>query len=175
MGVRRGVGLWCVFSLVLPLLSCGQAAPHVSTPFEVRTKGAVAELGFYAPFKRRYLFYLDLCYGPGGAVEQERIRGVALESTFDPARQQKLWRTRPIPLRLTVSRLDFNGVLTLVHEGEYAQHRLESHGHGCISTIITSAELAPDYYRVRVEALEEVPALRGVPTRLQLRVPGHPK
>jgi len=144
----------------------------VNVPFQAGVKGAVAEVAFDAPLAKIYVFYLDLYYRSGDRQDQERV-SQQVDSWGNYSDGQPARYAPPLPVHLTVFCLDTGA--SIVFDRTFTQHRLEGHGVDYYSEVITSAHLEPGHYQARIEALEDVAALKDIPVHFDVHVPGHPK
>src|ERR1700712_1245722 len=113
----------------IALSFCGLVTPpaHATVLFKAAgMKGASAEVEFYVTATKTYFFYLNLFHAIGDRQDQERVSQL-LDSLGRRPDGQRVRLDPPIPLHLTVSRID-DDQSVVVLDGRYAQHTLNSHG-----------------------------------------------
>src|SRR5258705_882024 len=147
-------------ALLIVVMNARSLPARIDLPFAAGSKGAVAADEFYVPTTMTYTFHLDLRYTEGDSQERERLRALAGTGQYRDGRQ--INTGLPIPVRLRVDRIDKNGVSSIL-DSVFTDHDLESHGWNHFSKLIRRIRLQPARYRARIEALENIPELQGVP------------
>jgi len=148
--------------------------PHITLPFSLAKKGHVLTTDFKAGEKPyTYSFYISFNLR---SCDPEQLHRVAiLLGLIDPNTGQVFTqlddRSIPIPLKLTVIRLDGEKE-TVVYNKEVSK---TSSGGGTNSYLprgIDSIKLEPALYRVRLETLAAVPELADIPVNFEIGLPG---
>ncbi|MCX5865633.1 MAG: DUF5625 family protein [Deltaproteobacteria bacterium] len=105
--------------------------------------------------------------------EEQLHRVAILFGLIDPNTGQAFTqfedRSIPIPLKLTVSRLD-GGKETVVYNEEVS--KMYNAGAGGTDRGIAGIKLEPALYRVRLETLAAVPELADIPVNFEIGLPG---
>jgi hypothetical protein len=146
----------------------------VKVPFEAGTKGSVAEVQFRVPrTQHAYSFFLNLYFKEGDRQERDRVQRLAGTGAHD-------YEGRPIdtglaiPVRLIIERIG-NNVSKPILDRVFTDHELLAYGFDHYSKRITHVRLEAGRYRARIEALENIRELAGVPVRLLIGIPGNEK
>ena len=146
-------------------------AAQVDLPFHAGVKGSVVETQLHASTTKNYTFYLDLHFREGDQQDRERVRKLAGTGAYDrsgPGARQIDTGLR-IPVHLSVGRV---GAVTQwsILDADFASHDLEGFTAGYYSKIIAGARLEPGDYRVRLEALQNIPELSDIPVSFNIHV-----
>jgi hypothetical protein len=139
---------------------------NLNLPFQAGVKGAVLDTQFRVRTTEGYNFNLDLHFRENNAQDRERVRELAGTGQYNRAGRQ-INTGLPIPVRLRVSRIG-DGVESVVLDGAFTDHDLEGFSASYYAKIITGARLEPGTYRVRIEALQDIPELNDVLVQLDI-------
>lgn len=156
-----------------------QPRTHLLVPFDAGTKGATAEVELRVPRRASYGFRLEYLYRTGDRAAEMRVRsltqGPNLHGVSFDRENRPIDAGLMVPVRVRVLRegtespqLAYDAVLT--HQRVRGAGASPVEGYGSVGKDFTNAYavLDPGRYRVRVEALEDVPALRGIPVQFWL-------
>jgi hypothetical protein len=171
MGMRRVVTTFLVVLLFLTGSACAGHLPRqpLVLPFAAAHKGTVLTTDFQATEDNMYWFSLQLIFKQNNVEDRERIRKLAGSGGYDPKARKRLDNGLPIPLRLTITRLDPSGV-SPIHDKEIIEEELEGYSATYYSKIIDTVRLSPGNYRVRVEALRDIPELAETPINFTIYI-----
>jgi hypothetical protein len=143
-------------------------AAQVNLPFQAGVKDSVVETQFRALTTKSYTFYLDLHFREGDGQDRNRVSTIAGTGQRDRTGQD-VNRGLPIPVRLSVGRVGAEAEWSVL-DNVFVNHRLEGYSADNYSKIIAGALLEPGTYRVRVEALQDIPELDDVPVSFDVHV-----
>lgn len=146
--------------------------PRVDLPFAAGRKGEAVEARFHVPRDEYFAFTLDLYFKPGDQQDRSKIQKMAGSGARHPD-GRTVDDGISIPVKLTISRSTSEGETTLVQK-EITDEPLESYG-AAFSKTVYGTVLQKGDYRVRIEALEDVPELTDVPVNFDVRIPGNLK
>lgn len=144
-------------------------AKLVKVPFDASRKGAVATLEYFAPREHSYTVHLNLNYDEGQPQSRGRIDDIAGMGT--PRAGQVRHSPLHVPVRLRISKLE-DGLYATYFDKVIKQERLQSWGSGSFSWVIAGVHLVRGTYKVEALALEDTPALYGIPMDLDVHIPG---
>src|SRR5262245_10184590 len=156
-------------ALLIVLENARSIPASVDVPFAAGSKGAVVDTEFYVPTTMTYTFRLDLRYPEGDRQERERLSALAGTGQYRDGKQ--INTGLPIPVRLRVERIDQGGASSVL-DSVFTDHDLESYGWGHFAKLMTRIRMQPARYRARIEALEDIPQLAGVPVYFGIYVRG---
>lgn len=151
------------------LASCGpflNLSSHLDLPFEAGRRGASVETTMRVLYEEPYSFYLELQGKEGDRADVDRVQDLA--GVGHPRASRPYRRGLPIPVRLGVSRVGWRGE-DLLLDREFSEHTLEWTGPSP-GVMITRMPLPRGRYRLRIEALQDIPELAGTPVRFQVFV-----
>jgi hypothetical protein len=146
-------------------------AAHVDVPFQAGVKGSMVDAQFHVSRADGYTLYLNLDFKEGDADDRDRVRKLVGSSGYDgtgPGARQ-IDPGLSIPVRLSVGRVDA-GKTWSVLDDVFTDHRLEGYSATDYSKIITEVRLERGDYRVRIEALADIPELSGRPVHFDIHV-----
>lgn len=144
-------------------IASGSSVPVV-VPFSAQVKGTVLELDVRLREERGYLFLLQLGFTRGD--ESSRRRVARLAGTGARNADGGLVDTGlAIPLEMTIHRLQVPNA-TPVYRRQIANFALYSHSDTYYAKLVDRVPLAPGQYRIRIEALQDIPELQGTPVSL---------
>jgi Domain of unknown function (DUF5625) len=148
-----------------------EQSERVEVPFEAGTKGSVVEVQFRVPKKGyAYSFFLDLQYKEGDRQDRDRVQQLAVTGGYD-SNQRPINTGLAIPVRLIVERIGNDGSKPIL-DSVFTDHELAGSGSGSYSKRIISVRLEAGRYRARIEALENIRQLEGVPVHFAVGIPG---
>jgi hypothetical protein len=167
MGMRRVVTTFLVILLFLTGSACAQHLPRqpLVLPFAAAHKGTVLTTDFQATEDRIHLFLLLF-------KEKSVLPQYMGSGGYDPKARKRLDNGLPIPLRLTVSRLDPSEASPLFDK-EFFELELQGMSATDYSKMITAIKLSPGNYRVRLEALRDIPELAEASIKFVIGVITH--
>ena len=147
---------------------------YLKVPIQAGVKGTVLETQFRALTTKHYTFYLDLHFPEGDRQARERVRklsGTGQYNKSGPGARQ-IDTGLPIPIRLSVGRADDPDSEWSIINDVFIHHDLESYSANSYRKIIAGALFARGTYRVRVEALQDIPELSDIPVTFVMHGPG---
>jgi len=136
-------------------------------PFEAGKKNSIVETQIGVPTTMTYQFELNLYYD---SQNRERVRELA--GTGESRDGKRINNGLPIPVRLSIGKVAENGHWSIVDK-VFAEHEYGGNAFVYFSKRIIRIQLAPDRYRVRIEALEDIRELDGIPVHFSILVPGN--
>lgn len=139
-------------------------------PFALAQKGAALTIDFEAVENARYTFILTFQWSKDVAENARLIKFMG-DGRYDPNTHKRLNNGLPIPLKLQISRLDPSGEIS-IYDKEIIEEELEGYraDGSSFSKIIDIVKLPPGNYRVRVEALRDIPELAATPIQFGIYV-----
>jgi len=149
----------------------GDQSEYVEVPFEAGTKGSVVEVQFRVPKAYAYSFFLDLQYKEGDRQDRDRVQQLAGTGGYD-SNQRPINTGLAIPVRLIVERIGNDGSKPIL-DSVFTDHELNGYGSGRYSKRIIRVRLEAGRYRARIEALENIRQLEGVPVHFAVGIPGN--
>ncbi len=143
---------------------------YVDLPFQAGVKGTVLETQFRVLTAESYTFYLDLCFQETDKPGQAYVRGLTGTGAYDRAGPgaRQIDTGLPIPVHLSVGRVGDAGGAWSILNGVFTNHDFEGCAAAYCGKVIGGARLDPGVYRVRVEALQDVPELNRVPVQFDM-------
>lgn len=156
--------------------------PHFTIPCSLAEKGHILTTDFKAGGNLNktygYTFYLSFLTKDSPEELRQRVAGFLgfrepkNGSTYTDANGQIVYNRTgiPIPIRLTISRLDGESE-TVVYNQEFRQLWTLAYG-ASYDKAIDVIRLEPARYRVRLETLAAVPELADVPVSFEIGLPG---
>jgi hypothetical protein len=164
------IRIYVVSTLSVFLSSCQLFSPpdaNLFVPFDASAAGSVFESRIRVRAERGYGFFIVLGFREGDRADEERVKRLA------GLGQVKIGESRlpliPIPLRLKVVRID-GGKNSLVIDTKINTNTTESFSEEYIWEQIAGFPLAPGNYQIRLESLENIPALSGTPIFFDIHV-----
>ena len=166
----------------LDLTALFEKLPHVTLPFTLSEKGHVLTTDFKAGGNLNktytYTFYLSFLTKDSPAELRLRVAGLLgfnapkNGSTYTNENGEIVHNRTgiPIPLKLSISRLD-GEIETVVYNQEFRQLWTLAYG-ASYDKAIDKIKLDPAYYRIRLETLAAVPELANAPVSFEIGLPG---
>lgn len=151
------------------LASCGpflNLSSRLSLPFEAGRQSASVDTTVRVLVEEDYSFRLKLQAREGDQADIDRVK--ALAGIGNPYAGREDSAGIPIPIRLRVSRIRGNAEELLIDRG-FSDHTLEVSAPDPAKGI-TQMSLSRGRYRVRIEALRDIPELAGTPVRFEVFV-----
>lgn len=140
-------------------------------PFSAAQKGAVLTIDFEVIENNFYTFILTMGFKKNDMTDTQRVVKLAGDGGYDPKTHKRLNNGLPIPLKLKISRLKPSGEISIydkeIIEEELEAYRADAKG---LSKKIDRIKLAPGNYRVRVEALRDIPELAATPIQFGIYI-----
>ena len=158
----------------IPLHGCDSASQPADfgrpygAPFSVDKAGTKAEFEIRTTEHRGYQFDLHYVYDERNQSDRERVREL-VGSMETGSNGKPINPGVPIFLRLHIDMLDSPSKRTVINK-EISDMRLTSWGQGSFSQLISTVILTPGRYKVTIESLVDVPALKGTQTNLSYGV-----
>ena len=158
-------------TLALAVLA-GRAMPSellselpLEVPFAAQTSGTVVELNIRVREQRGYSFLLQLgiTSEPGSRARIAKLAGSGSRGPDGKPVNDGL----PIPVELTIWRLPLSS-LAPVYQNRASEFDLASYSAGYYAKEIATVPLAPGSYRVRLQALQDLPELKNAPMKLAI-------
>lgn len=166
MRMRRSLLAVMALFPFLSMCAMAQSLPRqpIFLPFEAAKKGSVLTFDFEAAENNLYTFILILQWSENDKAENARIAKFMGDGKYDPKTHKRLNNGLPIPLRLKISRLDPAGDIS-IFDKEITEEELSGYSTKEFTKIIDRIELSRGDYRVRVEALRDIPELAVSPIK----------
>jgi Domain of unknown function (DUF5625) len=157
-----------VIGAMLPA-SCGlflSLSSKLDVPFEAGRRGAHVDTTMRVLTSDLYTFYLVFQGKEGDRADVDRVQALAGIGNTYAGREEG--GGIPVPVRLRVDRVRGSAGEALL-DREFSEHPIETSGTRP-SKAITRMRLAPGKYRIKIEALEDIPELAGTPVRFKVQV-----
>lgn len=133
--------------------------PPIILPFAVEQAGNKVETEVRIVKEQSYSLSLYFMHRENDQEDIARVRkltGSAKKNREGRALEPGI----PIPLRVKISVIESEEERLIV-DTELSEHRLESWGKNRLGKVITKLILKPGRYRVSIETLKDIPALKG--------------